>query len=181
MDSRSFRLLSTASLLVGVAVVATAGAEPARLAKKLSVTSSAFGKGETIPTRFTCDGKNVSPPLRWSGVPDRTKEIALVMDDPDAPGGTFVHWVVFKLPRAQRALAAGKLPQGARQAINDQGNARYGGPCPPLGDSPHRYRFTVYALEAASKLKAGVGHGKARRRVKELAIRQGRLTGRYGR
>jgi hypothetical protein len=124
----------------------------------ITVTSPAFVDGGTIPVRYTCDGENVAPPLRWSGVPADARGIALTVEDPDAPGGTFVHWVVLDLP-----------PSATSVPPDTPG---YKGPCPPKGDRPHRYVFTVYALREPVTGRDQIGGA---------AIARGTLTGRYGR
>lgn len=120
--------------------------------------SSAFAHEAEIPTRYTCEGENVSPPLEWSGVPAGTESLALIVDDPDAPDPaapkmTWVHWVVFNLPKAATSLHEGPqdLPKSAQQGLNDWKRAAYGGPCPPIGR--HRYAFKLYALDTELKLK----------------------------
>jgi Raf kinase inhibitor-like YbhB/YbcL family protein len=114
----------------------------------MKVWSPDFKEGGPIPARFTCDGEGLSPALAWSGVPDEAKSLALVVDDPDAPAGTWVHWVVVNLPPRTPGLAAGgPLPEGAREVPNDFGRPAYGGPCPPSGT--HRYFFKLYALDAS--------------------------------
>jgi Raf kinase inhibitor-like YbhB/YbcL family protein len=105
--------------------------------------SGPFDDGGAIPEKYTCDGDDVSPALEWELVPE-VREYALVMTDPDAPGGTFVHWVVWGLRGG--GLPEGELPADAEQGTNSFGNGGYGGPCPPEGDDAHRYEFTVYAL-----------------------------------
>ncbi|MGO4915915.1 YbhB/YbcL family Raf kinase inhibitor-like protein [Pseudogemmobacter sp. W21_MBD1_M6] len=116
----------------------------------LTLTSPDFKMGETIPERFTCDGENLSPAFGWTGVPDGTKELLLVCDDTDAPGGIFHHWAAYSIPPTWSALRAGFGPEtlepGFRQAINDFGKPGYGGPCPPRGDKPHAYHFRLSAL-----------------------------------
>ena len=113
------------------------------------LASRAFANGEAIPRRFTCDGKNVSPPLAWSGAPAATQSFALIVDDPDAPGGTFTHWILFNLPAGTQllrpAMKASKLPPGAALGVNGFGKEGYGGPCPPSGE--HRYIHHLYALD----------------------------------
>lgn len=118
----------------------------------MKVSSSAFGEGEMIPTRHTCKGENISPPLQWRDVPVGTECFALLVTDPDAPGGEFLHWLMINIPLTCKTLAMGvpnnfKLANGAVQGINSFGRAGYGGPCPPPGEK-HRYFFTVYALSA---------------------------------
>ena len=123
--------------------------EGAHMAFKL--TSSAFAEGGAIPAKYTCDGKDVSPPVAWSGVPAGAKSLALIVDDPDAPDPkapkmTWVHWVLYDIPPAVNALAEGaKAPAGARDGVNDWGRSGYGGPCPPIGR--HRYVHKLYALD----------------------------------
>ncbi|MDA1347648.1 MAG: YbhB/YbcL family Raf kinase inhibitor-like protein [Chloroflexi bacterium] len=119
----------------------------------MQITSSAFQDGDSIPIRFTCDGANVSPPLEWAGIPEGTKSIALIVDDPDAPGGTWSRWVMYGLPPGAAALDEGlsateATESGASHGDNDFGRLGYGGPCPPRGAGPHRYYFKIYALDA---------------------------------
>ncbi|HEX7977042.1 MAG TPA: YbhB/YbcL family Raf kinase inhibitor-like protein [Gemmatimonadaceae bacterium] len=120
----------------------------------LTLTSSAFSEGAAIPTKYTCDGDETSPPLAWSGVPDTALSLALIVDDPDAPDPAapkqrFVHWVLYNIPPDARGLpegaSGGKLPPGALEGSNDFHKSGYGGPCPPVGR--HRYFFTLYALD----------------------------------
>lgn len=118
----------------------------------LSVSSTAFQDGESIPDKYTCQGQDISPPLAWGEPPVGTQSLSLVMDDPDAPLGVFTHWVIFNIPPASRELAEAvpaqpQLPDGSLQGKNNFGKTGYGGPCPPSG-SPHRYQFTIYALTA---------------------------------
>jgi Raf kinase inhibitor-like YbhB/YbcL family protein len=145
----------------------------------ITVTSPAFPDGHPIPTRYTCAGANSSPALAWRGVPEGAKAIALVVDDPDAPNGTFVHWVALDLSPTTTGVAAHSLPAGAVQARNSAGHASYTGPCPPSGT--HHYRFTVYALRARTGLSTGAPTDSALRAVRRLAIAQGRLVGTYSR
>ena len=121
----------------------------------LVLTSSAFKDGETIPARYTCDGVDVSPPLHWSVPPAGTKSFVIIADDPDAPGGTWVHWVLYNLPLDLRGLSEGvpttdHVLDGALQGMNDFKGTGYGGPCPPEGFNVHRYIFTVHAVSLAS-------------------------------
>jgi Raf kinase inhibitor-like YbhB/YbcL family protein len=112
----------------------------------MEIRSAAFAEGEEIPRRFTCDGSNIAPPLTWSGIPEGAKSLLLIVDDPDAPGGTFTHWIVFNLPPGDLTLSEGAtLPAGAGQGVNDFGKPEYGGPCPPSGR--HRYVHHLYALD----------------------------------
>ncbi|MCI0688571.1 MAG: YbhB/YbcL family Raf kinase inhibitor-like protein [Sporichthyaceae bacterium] len=141
------------------------------------MTSTAFAEGEPIPSVYSCRGRDVSPPLAWSGIPSDAAALALVVDDPDAPRGTFTHWVVVDFPPSTAALAEGEVPSGGIQAVNSAGDARYLGPCPPSGT--HRYRFTVYALSERLGLEAGAGLQEAQRAITEGAIAQGTLTGTF--
>jgi Raf kinase inhibitor-like YbhB/YbcL family protein len=151
----------------------------------LQLTSTAFSPGELIPKKFTCDGPDVSPQLGWNGPPARTESFALIADDPDAPVGTWVHWVLYDLPANARELAEAvakqeQLPNGARQGRNDFGKTGYGGPCPPPG-KPHRYFFKLYALDAKPNLKAGATKADLERAMKGHILGQAELMGRYGR
>jgi Raf kinase inhibitor-like YbhB/YbcL family protein len=143
------------------------------------VTSPAFRDGRPIPARFSCDGDNVSPPLAWQGVPSAAKAVALVVDDPDAPRGTFVHWVLLDLAPDTSSLAQGSVPTGATQATNSAGKATYFGPCPPSGT--HHYRFTVYALTSATGLPTGANLNRALKAINSSAIARGQLVGTYAR
>lgn len=123
----------------------------------MKLTSVAWMEGQAIPTKYTCDGADVSPPLTWSEAPAGTRSFALICDDPDAPAGTWVHWVIYGLPAAATALpekiaTTETLPDGAKQGVNDFRRVGYGGPCPPPG-RPHRYHFKLYALDTALSLK----------------------------
>jgi Raf kinase inhibitor-like YbhB/YbcL family protein len=151
----------------------------------IELTSPAFGEGEPIPKQYTGDGKDVSPALRWSGVPDGSRSFALVCEDPDAPRGTWVHWVLFNLPAEARELAEGVPPReslenGARQGKNDFGKIGYGGPAPPRG-KPHRYFFKLHALDANLDLKAGATRNQLLDAMKGHVLAEGQLVGKYGR
>ena len=151
----------------------------------LQVTSTAFSPGGMIPKKSTCDGADVSPQLAWTDPPAGTESFALIADDPDAPVGTWVHWLLYDLPASTRELAEGvpkqeQLPSGARQGRNDFGKIGYGGPCPPPG-KPHRYLFKLYALDAKTNLKAGATKGDAERAMKGHVLGQAELMGRYSR
>jgi Raf kinase inhibitor-like YbhB/YbcL family protein len=145
------------------------------LADTITVTSSAMAEGASIPARFTCVDADVAPPLAWSGVPRDTAELALVVDDPDAPGGNYVHWVVFHLDPGLDGLAEGRLPAGTRQARNSAGKAAYTGPCPPSGPA-HHYRFSLYALGQRLDLPDGAELDDAVRAIDQSATARGRLT-----
>jgi len=149
------------------------------------IVSSAFLAGDTIPQKFTCDSSDDSPRLTWTGPPAKTQSFALIMDDPDAPVGTWVHWVIYDLPANARELAEGVVKQeqllsGARQGRNDFGKIGYGGPCPPPG-KPHRYFFKLYALDAKLGLKPGARKSDLERAMQGHILAQAELMGRYGR
>ena len=151
----------------------------------LKLTSTAFQPGGTIPKKFTCDGPDVSPALAWSDAPTGTKSFALIMDDPDAPVGTWVHWVLYDVPAETHELAENvakqeELPNGARQGRNDFRRIGYGGPCPPPGPA-HRYFFKLYALDQKLGLKAGATKADVEKAMKGHVLAQGELMGRYGR
>lgn len=116
----------------------------------MKLTSSAFSHNQPIPEKYTCDGDNVSPPLTISEAPQNTQSLALIMDDPDAPGRTFVHWTMWNIDPATTEIPEGAVPQGAMQGFTDFGSRRYGGPCPPSGT--HRYIFKLYALDSRLSL-----------------------------
>lgn len=120
----------------------------------IEVTSPAFVEGGTIPVEFTCDGENVSPPLEWTGGPEGTAELHLIVEDPDAPSGTFTHWNVTGIPPQTGSAARGTVPEGGTENPTDISGGPYGGPCPPPGDEPHRYMFIVRALDEGGDVLA---------------------------
>ena len=144
----------------------------------LTVTSPAFGEGAAIPREFTCKGSNTSPPLAWSGVPSGARSVALVVDDPDAPSGTFIHWAVYNIDPAQSALAAGEVPTGASQAKNSGGGVGYTGPCPRSGT--HHYRFTVYVLRSPLTVPAHGDPARVLVAIRGKTTARGTLTGTFG-
>jgi Raf kinase inhibitor-like YbhB/YbcL family protein len=151
----------------------------------IELTSTAFQPGATIPKPYTGDGADRSPPLRWSEPPSGTKSLALICDDPDAPRGTWVHWVLFNLPGHTRELEEGvpateTLGNGAKQGKNDFGSIGYGGPAPPKG-KPHRYVFTLYALDVAVDLLPGATKAQLMDAMKGHILAEGKLVGHYGR
>ena len=161
------------------------GSATPKAAAALTLKSSAFAAGATIPKKHTCDAEDVSPPLTWSDPPAGTQSFALIVDDPDAPVGTWVHWVLYDLPVTARELPEGvakqeQLPSGARQGRNDFRKTGYGGPCPPPG-KPHRYFFKLYALDGKLNLKAGATKADIEQAMQGHILAQGELMGRYGR
>jgi Raf kinase inhibitor-like YbhB/YbcL family protein len=151
----------------------------------IRLTSAAFQAGTDLPRKYTCDAEDVSPPLRWVNAPAATKSFALIGDDPDAPGGTWVHWVIYDLPADTKELpeAVAKteaLPSGAKQGVNDFRKLGYNGPCPPPG-SAHRYYFRLYALDAPANLKPRATKQQVLEAVKGHMLGEGELMGRYRR
>ena len=162
---------------------ASAGEHSNRTAMQL--TSTAFSEGGPIPARFTCDGSDASPALKWSGVPSGAKSLVLLADDPDAPVGTWVHWVLFDLPASSGELKEDApksqfLPGGAKQGLNDFKRLGYGGPCPPPGKS-HRYFFKLYALDTLLDLKPGATKKEVEQAMEKHILAQGLLMGTYKR
>jgi Raf kinase inhibitor-like YbhB/YbcL family protein len=173
--------------MVCLVVVAGCGggdkaAEPAPDAPPgIELTSSAFSAGGRIPAKYTCSGGDTSPPLRWADVPDGTKSLALLVEDPDAPGGTYTHWAVYGIDPGVRRFEAGKAPRGAEQGENSFGDDRYGGPCPPKGDDAHHYVFNLYALRADLNLDPGAKPDDVRAAIKKQAVARGQLIGTFKR
>ncbi len=145
--------------------------------ESLTVRSSAFRDGAAIPRQFSCKGANVSPPLAWSGVAPAARSVALVVDDPDAPNGTFTHWVVFNIDPGATSVGAGAVPAGASQAQNSAGHPRYDGPCPPSGT--HHYRFTVYVLRSPLTVPGGAAKDRVLAAIRAKAITKGTLVGTF--
>ncbi|MBI4161451.1 MAG: YbhB/YbcL family Raf kinase inhibitor-like protein [Acidobacteria bacterium] len=151
----------------------------------IQITSAAFTEGSPIPQKHTCDGADLSPPLRWGNLPTGTKSIALVCDDPDAPVGNWVHWVLYDLPPSMTELAEGvpgrdTLPIGAKQGRNDFRRIGYGGPCPPPGPA-HRYFFNLYALDAQVELPPGATKKDLLKAMEGHVLAGGHLMGTYQR
>lgn len=146
---------------------------------EMELISSAFRDGEEIPIEYTCDGRDVSPPLDIAGAPDGAQSLALVMDDPDAPGGTFDHWVVYGISPGTSKIPEGTLPPGSRAGRNSWGRNGWGGPCPP--DGRHRYRFHLYALDDELALSAGATKEELERAMKDHVLAEATLTGTYQR
>jgi Raf kinase inhibitor-like YbhB/YbcL family protein len=185
------RQLTWLLVLLGIVVLLLAACKPEEPVTpeegkmELTVTSSAFQEGESIPVKYTCEGQDISPPIKWAQPPIGTRSFALIVDDPDAPVGVFTHWVVFNLPADSRELPEAvptqpELAGGALQGKNDFGRTGYGGPCPPSG-RPHRYQFTLYALEQPLDLKPGASKQQVLETMQGRVLAQGRLTGTYQR
>ncbi len=152
---------------------------------EFSLTSSAFRSGEAIPAQYTCDGQSVSPALSWSGVPQNTRAFALVVDDPDAPSGTFTHWVAFNIPADARGLPENvaktdRMDNGGIQGRNSSGRLGFTGPCPPPGN-PHHYHFMLYALDAPLNLQPGATKQDVLKAAEGHILAQAELVGTYHR
>jgi Raf kinase inhibitor-like YbhB/YbcL family protein len=154
----------------------------------LTLSSPAFAAGDSIPARYTADGEDVSPPLAIANVPTDAESLALVVDDPDAPDGTFVHWIIWNLPARELTIEAGVAPEntvtaldGARQGTNDFGTVGYRGPAPPEGDGPHTYRFQLSALDANLSLVAGATRSGLAAAMSEHVLVEDTLRGEYER
>lgn len=173
--------LSQIAILSVIALIATAQA-PSRegtTMATLSITSSSFRHGEMIPARFTCDGADVNPPLTIDNVPPDAKSLALIVDDPDAPGGLWVHWVVWNIDPATREIAENTVPARALLGRNDFRQTSYGGACPPSGT--HRYFFRLFALDAMLNLPAGAGKASLEKAMTPHILAQTTLMGKYRR
>jgi Raf kinase inhibitor-like YbhB/YbcL family protein len=185
-----YRIFLICALALALLTACGGAREPAAEPKegaavKLEVTSTAFEEGGTIPTQYTCDGADLSPPLAWEAAPEGTKSLALICDDPDAPVGTWVHWVLYDLPPGVTSLAEGippdeQLPGGGTQGKNDFKKSGYGGPCPPKGPA-HRYFFKLYALDAELNLPSGATKKELLEAMEGHILAEGQLVGRYQR
>jgi Raf kinase inhibitor-like YbhB/YbcL family protein len=166
--------------MLGVACFSLGGSVMA-----LQLTSSVFAQGDTIPTTYTADGADISPPLAWSKAPFGTKSFVLIMDDPDAPRGTWVHWVVYNLPATcstlpEKVAKTLHLANGAQQGRSDFGDFGYGGPAPPRGNA-HRYFFTLYALDDSLQLGEGAQKAEVVAAMQGHILAKTELIGKYGR
>ena len=141
--------------------------------------SPAFDSGQPIPARYTCEGDDASPPLIWSGVPEGTASLALVVDDPDAPSGTFTHWLAWEIGPEAAELREGESPPA--EGRNDFGSVGWRGPCPPHGHGPHRYFFRLYALDGSLDLRAGADSSEVGRALEDRVPAAAELVGTYER
>jgi hypothetical protein len=172
-------------LLVSFSGCTGKGGKGGEILEKISISSSAFEDGAAIPSRYTCDGEDVSPALSWGEMPSGTKSIALISDDPDAPVGTFTHWVIYNIPPDKNGLPEGvdkkeQLSDGSLQGVNDFNKIGYNGPCPPPG-KPHRYYFKVYALDTKLDLTSGASKGQVESAMEGHILAIGEIIGKYGR
>lgn len=151
----------------------------------LELKSPAFENNDFIPDKYTCRGENISPPLNWSGVPEGTKSFALICDDPDAPRGDWVHWIIYDIPAETSNLSEGIksqkiLPDGSKQGMTDFRETGYGGPCAPPGP-PHRYLFKLYALDAVLNFKTALTKSELLKAIEKHIIEQTKLIGKFQR
>lgn len=179
----------SALLVAGLLLFRFAGARSATPGRgddeRVTVKSPAFTSGNPIPSKYTCSGENVSPPLQWGRIPSGTKSICVICDDPDAPGGTWVHWVIFDIPDSAKVLPEGipvaeRSVLGARQGKNDFGGVGYGGPCPPPGKA-HRYYFRLYALDRQLGKRPGIRRAELDEAMKGHILGTGELMGTFQR
>jgi len=156
-------------------------------AKVFQIKSSAFKNGERIPKKYTCEGEDVSPPVEWSGAPEGTKSFVLIVDDPDAPIGTFNHWVIYDIPASKNSLPEGvqKKPEiegGIKQGRNDFGKVGWGGPCPPPGHGTHRYFFKIKAISQETlKLPPGASKSEVLKAIDGKVLGEAEFFGTYSR
>jgi Raf kinase inhibitor-like YbhB/YbcL family protein len=151
----------------------------------LSISSPAFNEGDKIPPEYTCDGQDISPQIDWGVIPKEARSLVLIVDDPDAPSGAFTHWVIFNIPPDRSQLLRGlpltpELSDGSIQGSNDFGRIGYAGPCPPPG-MPHRYHFSLYALDKQIDLNAGCSKYQVLDAIKGHILSQGKFSGTYQR
>lgn len=162
-----------------------AAVAPSSAAQDLPLTiafeSDAFADGEVVPQRYTCDGTNAAPPLKWRGVPDETAELVLLLEDPDAPDEVFVHWMVAGLDPNLPELPEDFVPETAKVGVNDYGSADYRGPCPPQGADNHRYVFTLLAVREPTLLDARFTPQQLFDLLADNVLAAGQLVARYGR
>jgi Raf kinase inhibitor-like YbhB/YbcL family protein len=176
---RRLLIVAAATLLAGCGGGDKADEPLPEAEGKLRLESPAFHQGGEIPTKFSCDGADVSPALSWRGAPSRTSELALVMEDLDAD--RFVHWTVLRVPPGVNRFEEGRIPAGAVETENSFGRRGWGGPCPPEGDEPHRYVFALYAARRDLGLGREASPDEIRERLAGAGLARGTLTGRFGR
>ena len=151
-------------------------------AMAFTISSPDISEGKTVPKEFTCDGLNISPELVWKDAPAGAKSLVLIVEDPDAPSGTFTHWVVYDIPATAVMFAKNALPSGVKQGLTDFGNARYGGPCPPKGHGEHRYYFMLKALDVPSLgIRDNAKRAEVEKAMKGHALAEARFMGKYNR
>ncbi|MBI4415149.1 MAG: YbhB/YbcL family Raf kinase inhibitor-like protein [Candidatus Kerfeldbacteria bacterium] len=177
--SRPSGILWIAALLVLSALGCTQKELKTSSTTVMQLTSSTFLNNGSIPSNYTCDGKDINPPLTLSDVPPSTQSLALIVDDPDAPGGDFVHWLVWNIPAATTSIAEESVPASAVEGMTGFGKTGWGGPCPPSGT--HRYQFTLYALDGMLDLSAGATKAELLMAMSGHILEQTLLVGLYQR
>lgn len=176
--------------LIAIAIICLSGEGVLAASNKASgatmkITSSAFAEGQTIPKQYTGDGRNISPPLTWSGAPEKTKSFALICDDPDAPVGTWIHWVVYDIPASVHGLNESVIPQavlkeGGKHGTSSFKSLGYGGPAPPPG-KVHHYYFKLYALDSELGIKPGATKQQVLDGMKGHILAEAQIIGTYSR
>lgn len=180
LTTRSILLAISYLFLILLGMTACGGSTPIQPEEagvsSLQITSAAFEQGAAIPVKYSCDGQDISPPLAWSGTPEEAQSLVLITDDPDAPVGTWVHWVMFDIP-----VDTNSLPEGVQDAGTDGNNSwgrtGYGGPCPPSG--AHRYFYKLYALDTMLNLEPGATKEDVEKAMQGHILSQGELMGKY--
>jgi Raf kinase inhibitor-like YbhB/YbcL family protein len=145
----------------------------------MKLTSSAFTNNEMIPSKYTCDGENINPPISIDGVPDDAKELVIVVDDPDAPAGVWTHWTMWSITPDTKDIAENSVPVGAKEGTTSFGDSGYGGPCPPEGTGTHRYFFKVYALDKTLELTEGANLNELENEISTGVIDRAEIIGLY--
>jgi Raf kinase inhibitor-like YbhB/YbcL family protein len=168
------KAITWAAMVVLITIMSLVAAGEA----KMKITSSAFQQGGNIPSKFTCDESDTSPPLQITGIPSNARTLVLIADDPDAPGGLFTHWLVWNIPSQTNSIAEGSALKGVH-GTNDFGKSGYRGPCPPPGT--HRYSFKIFALDRELDLRSGAKRSQLDAAMKGHVVAQGELVGRYAR
>ena len=168
------KLITAGAALILLTGIVSFAAETARI----KITSSAFQEGGNVPSKFTCEGSDTSPPLQITGIPSQAKSLVLIADDPDAPSGLFTHWLIWNIPPQTTSISEGNAPRGVH-GTNDFGKSGYKGPCPPSGT--HMYSFKVFALDRELDLHGGSKRSQLDAAMKGHVIAQGELVGRYTR
>jgi Raf kinase inhibitor-like YbhB/YbcL family protein len=184
-QKKSIILMSIVTLVLGVLSASTMLSQQEDISMPMTLSTSAFSAGKPIPKKYTCDDEDISPELRFENIPAGTKSITLIMDDPDAPHGTWVHWVLYDLPANTKELQEGYpkdevFSNGAKQGMTDFRRVGYGGPCPPPG-KPHRYFFKLYALDTKLNLPPKATKQEVEAKMKGHILAQAELMGTYGR
>ena len=178
MRMKSIAILMAAAFVTTLFAIRNLHGEE-RTMSTLTIASPAFPHNGMIPSKHTCDGTDVNPPLSFDNIPEKSKSLALIVDDPDAPRGTWVHWVAWNIGPGTRKIAENSVPRGARQGTNDFRKQAYGGPCPPSGT--HRYFFKLYALDTSLSLNAGATKAQLEEAMKGHVLGLSELIGLYRR